>query len=131
MSDYTIVKWQDVPNNGERLGLPATSFEMRTGRKPLGCSTHGVSFAKFGAGFKPTLGHRQKQQEEVYVILTGTAEANLDGEIVEIPSGSAIRVAPEVWRAFRAKGDEDVTMIITGSPAVDDDGEINMEYWPA
>jgi mannose-6-phosphate isomerase-like protein (cupin superfamily) len=129
MSDYTVVKWSDVPNGGEGWGIPESDFEMRIARGPLGCKEHGVSFAKFGKGWKPEFGHTQKAQEEVYVILSGTAEMNIDGTITEVGAGSAVRIGAGVWRAFRAKGDEDVTMIITGAPATDDDGVIEMEWW--
>ena len=131
MSDYTVVKWADVPNGAAGWGLADEDMEMRMARGPLGCKDHGVSFAKFGKNFKPTFGHTQKQQEEVYVILSGTAEMNIDGTISEVSAGSAVRVAAGVWRAFRAKGGEDVTMIITGAPMLEDDGDINMEWWPA
>ena len=132
MSDYTVVKWADIANAGADWGIPEEKFEMRIGRGPLGCKEHGVTFARFGKGFKPTFGHTHKHQEEVYVILSGTAEMNIDGKISEVSAGSAVRVAPGVWRALRAKGDEDMTMIVTGAPVVgEDDGEINLEWWPA
>lgn len=130
MSDVTIVKWADVPNGSNGWGLTDAQMEMRIGRGPLGLKDHGVSYAKFGKGFVPTFGHTQKQQEEVYVILSGTALMNIDGTVTEVGPGTAVRIGAGVWRAFRAK-DEDVTMIITGAPAVNNDGDIDMEWWPA
>ena len=130
MSDVTVVKWADVPNGAAGWGLSDAQMEMRIGRGPLGLKEHGVSFAKFGKGFVPTFGHTQKQQEEVYVILSGTALMNIDGTVSEVGPGTAVRIGAGVWRSFRAK-DEDVTMIITGAPAVDDDGDIDMNWWPA
>ena len=129
MSDVTIIKWADVPNQVTRWGLTDEQMEMRIGRGPLGCTQHGISFAKFGPGFKPTFGHTQKEQEEVYCILSGTALVNIDGQVQEVDAGSAIRIGAGVWRAFRAKGDQPVTMLITGAPAVEDDGVIDMEWW--
>jgi mannose-6-phosphate isomerase-like protein (cupin superfamily) len=131
MSGFTIVNWSDVDNGAAGWGIPEKDMEMRIGRTALGCTTHGVSFAKFGAGFTPTFGHTQKEQEEVYVVISGTALFNIDGTIHEVAAGSAVRIGPGVWRAIRAKGDEDVKMIITGAPLVDDDGVIDMEWWPA
>lgn len=130
MSDYTVVKWSDVENAAAGFGFAEDQLVMRFGRGALGCKEQGVTFAKFGKGFKGTLGHTQKAQEEVYVIVSGTAEMNIDGTVSEVGPGSAVRVGAGVWRAFRAKGDEDVTMIITGAPVVENDGEIDMEWWP-
>ena len=49
--------------------------------------------------------HRHHSAEEIYVILSGTGRAKLDDEIVEVRPLDAIRVPPEVARAFEAGGD--------------------------
>ena len=49
--------------------------------------------------------HKHKQNEEVYLILSGSGQYQVDGEVLEIREGSAIRVAPDGVRAFRNTSD--------------------------
>jgi hypothetical protein len=52
-------------------------------------------------------------QEEVYVVLDGTARFELDGETVEAPAGTLVSVPPEVKR--KATGDATV-LALGGTP---------------
>lgn len=131
MADWTLKSWQEIPNGAAGWGLADEQMEMRIGREALGLTQHGVSYAKFGKNFVPTWGHRQKQQEETYTVVSGRCIARLGDETVELKAGDVLAVPPHVWRAFRATGGEDAVMIITGAPAVEDDGDIDMEWWPA
>jgi hypothetical protein len=53
--------------------------------------------------------------EEIYVVLAGSGRINLDGEIVELRPLDAIRVAPEVARAFEA-GPDGLEILVFGPP---------------
>lgn len=131
MADWTLKSWKDIPNASAGWGIPDEMMEMRIGRSALGLTDHGVSYAKFGKDFVPTFGHRQKQQEETYCLVSGSCTAKLGDELVPMKAGDVLAVPPHVWRAFRATGGEDAVMIITGAPAAEDDGDIDMEWWPA
>ena len=48
---------------------------------------------------------KHKQNEEVYVILSGQGIFSLDGEEFPVVSGSVVRVAPSVVRTHRNTGD--------------------------
>ena len=50
--------------------------------------------------------HKHKQNEEVYVILSGQGIFSLDGEEFPVVSGSVVRVAPSVVRTHRNTGDQ-------------------------
>ena len=47
-------------------------------------------------------GHKHKQQEEVYVILSGGGRVKLDDEIVEVRQWDVVRVPGDTMRAFEA-----------------------------
>ena len=131
MADWTLKSWKDIPNAAAGWGIPDELMEMRVGRGELGLTQHGVSYAKFGKDFVPTFGHRQKQQEETYCLISGSCTAKLGDELVQLKAGDVLAVPPHVWRAFRATDGVDAVMIITGAPAAEDDGDIDMEWWPA
>jgi mannose-6-phosphate isomerase-like protein (cupin superfamily) len=72
--------------------------------------------------------HAEREQEEVYVILEGTAAMDVGDppERVELPRGSVCAVAPGMPRQLRNDGDEDVLFFIVGAPAVEGDAD----YFP-
>lgn len=52
-----------------------------------------------------------KTHEEVYIILKGKGEYQVDGKNIPIQEGSVIRVAPAGKRTIRNNGTENLTMI--------------------
>jgi mannose-6-phosphate isomerase-like protein (cupin superfamily) len=116
MADYTIVKVADVPDQAENLGHDPADYEVRFMRNPLEMQHAGVTFARYSPGF-PGIGHSHNRQEEVYVLVSGRAQALLgDNEVVDLEPWTAIRVSPEVPRALRAVGDEDAIFVKIGAP---------------
>ena len=49
-------------------------IEARFARKHLGSAELGVSYFRYGPGFRAPIGHRHRVQEEAYVIVGGSAE---------------------------------------------------------
>ncbi len=56
--------------------------------------------------------HKHKQNEEVYLFLSGVGEYQIDGEIIPISEGTAVRVAPDGVRTARNTGDEPMFYIV-------------------
>jgi mannose-6-phosphate isomerase-like protein (cupin superfamily) len=115
MAEYSVVRVKDVPDQAENLGHDPEQFEVRFMRNDLGCEHCGVSYIRFSPGFTPA-GHRHKRQEEIYVLVSGRAEANVGDELVELEPWMALRVPPETPRALRAVGTEDAVVIAVGAP---------------
>ena len=73
--------------------------------------------------------HTHKQNEEVYVILKGTGQFQVDDKIFDVKEGDVIRVAPKGKRGLRA-GEEALTYICIQAKegslehCTGDDGEI-------
>ena len=55
--------------------------------------------------------HSHKEHEELYIIVSGNGEFQVDGEVFPVSEGSFIRVAPEGVRALRNTGDTEMVMI--------------------
>lgn len=69
--------------------------------------------------------HRQAEQEEFYYVLSGPGRMQIEGDYLDIPEGSALRIPPETNRQVLNDGGggpgEHVWLII-GAPNVTDDG---------
>lgn len=132
MADYSIVRVTDVPDMAADVGMDPDYFEIRLLRQALGLRNFAVTFERFGGGWKPTRGHRHGVQEEVYFLVSGRAQAKLDGEVVDLEPWTAVRVPPETARAFRAAGDEDAVFVAIAAPQADfGDVEFIQDFWTA
>jgi mannose-6-phosphate isomerase-like protein (cupin superfamily) len=136
MADYTVVPVAGVPDHAAEVGMDPDHFEIRFMREPLGLRNFAVTFERFGGGWKPpkghphTRGHRHTVQEEVYFLVSGGAQGNFDGEVVDIEPWTAVRVGPETVRSFRAAGHEDAVFVTIAAPQAGlDDVEFIPDYW--
>ena len=55
--------------------------------------------------------HTHKTHEELYFILKGEGQYQVDGEIFPVSEGTIIRVAPDGKRALKNTGSENLTML--------------------
>ena len=131
MSDYTIRRLEDVPDafGGRYPGA------MRFLTEHLGSTqvafTHRIMPPQSGG--KGSYGHRHKTQEEIYFVISGTLQFKLEGDVVDVAAGTAVRVAPGVARSVWNEGPEDAELIIV-SVRVEDaraDAEVVQDFWPA
>ena len=81
----------------------------------LGVESFGIQVLDFPAGFDhyPEHDHAQDGQEEVYVVLRGSAEFEIDGERVAIDPGRILRVGPGS-RGKLLPGTQDVRILALG-----------------
>jgi quercetin dioxygenase-like cupin family protein len=92
-------------------GLKATGYELQPEKmRP--------SVWEFEAGDSNTH-HRQREQEELYFVLDGQLEMEVDDDVFEIAAGEFVIVSPESWRQLTAR--EESTVFIVGAPNVKDD----------
>ena len=131
MAEYTITNIKDVEDQAPRLGF-SPGLEARFPTGPLGLEKSGVSYQRFAPGFRLPFGHRQSEQEELYVLLSGSGRVKLDDEIVEVKAWDAVRVSPEVMRCFEA-GPEGLELLAFGAPQAGsspaDDAEMEPNWW--
>jgi len=125
---YTRKKLTEVEDSAARFGLGANQ-EARFANKDLDAKDTGVSLHRLPPGNRSAFGHRHEQAEEVYVVLAGSGRMKLDEEILDVQRMDAIRVAPEVIRAFEA-GPEGIEVLAFG-PRHEGDGELIQGWWPA
>ena len=81
------------------------SFEGKAFVKDiLGTTSIELSFGTLAPGACVPFFHHHKQNEEVYVVLSGEGVFILDGKEEPVASGSIVRVAPEVSRNTKCTG---------------------------
>jgi len=77
----------------------------------LGLTGAEISYQTLVPGQDGGFYHSHKTHEELYIILKGKGEYQVDGKIIPIQEGSVIRVAPAGLRTIRNNGTENLTMI--------------------
>lgn len=82
----------------------------------LDVQSFGMQVLDFPPGFGdyPEHDHAADHMEEVYVVLDGAAEFEIDGERVPVEAGRMLRVAPEARRRLVA-GEDGVRILAIGS----------------
>jgi mannose-6-phosphate isomerase-like protein (cupin superfamily) len=123
---FTHKKLTDVKDSAPEFGMEEVQ-EARFAKKDLDAEKTGVSHYRLKPGRRTPFGHKHEQAEEVYVVIAGSGRMKLDDEIIEVERLDAIRVSPEVVRAFEAD-DEGIEVIAVG-PRHDGDGEVIPGWW--
>jgi uncharacterized cupin superfamily protein len=131
VADYTVLNLKsDVEDSGERFGY-APNMEARFARRPLGLEKAGISYFKLAPGFRVPFGHRHAEQEEIYLVLSGSARVKLEDEILELKPMDAVRIPVSTTRGFEA-GPEGAEILAFGAPDTDNkDIEMDQGFWPA
>lgn len=124
---YTIKNLRDVDDSAPGFGFGELQ-EARFANDDLDTEATGLAFHRVKPGKRQGFAHRHDEAEEVYVILSGSGRVKLDDAIEGIQAMDAIRVAPNVARAFEA-GDEGLELLAFG-PRHKGDGEIlDGDFW--
>ena len=114
MAEYSHVNLSELDDQAANLGLDPERFNLRFGRVPLGCEYCGVSYLRLAPGAK-SHGHRHKRQEEIYVLVDGSATMKVGDDELQLKRWSAVRVPPQVMRGIKG-GPEGAEVIAVGAP---------------
>jgi mannose-6-phosphate isomerase-like protein (cupin superfamily) len=126
-ADYTKVNFEtDVEDMAPHGGL-SPQVEARFAREPLGLQNSGVSRMRVQGGFRTPFGHKHGEQEEVYVVVSGSARLKLDDEVLDLGQWDAVRIAPGVMRCLEA-GPDGCELVLVGAPAPRDT-EMVANWW--
>jgi quercetin dioxygenase-like cupin family protein len=123
---YTIMNLTETIDSAPKFGFEEMG-EAHFPREELGAKQTGLAFQVLRPGKRQAFGHKHDDAEEVYVVLRGGGRMRLDDEIIDIAELDAIRVSPEVKRAFEA-GPDGLSWLAFGAHH-DKDGEILRGFW--
>lgn len=111
MTDYTVKRFDEME---PILG----GFFLRA-RAALGVSSFGMQILQMppgGGDFYPNHDHADSGQEEVYVVLSGEADFEIEGERFHVGPETAVRVGPTTHRRIHP-GPEGVRILaLAGVP---------------
>jgi mannose-6-phosphate isomerase-like protein (cupin superfamily) len=117
----------DVENQAPKFGMPE-ELEARFARTAIGGQTLGLSHLTLAPGFRVPFGHRHGAQEEVYVVVRGSARVKVEDEIVELGEWDAIRFDKGTMRQVEA-GPDGVEYLAFGAGTDPRDAEMVPGWW--
>jgi mannose-6-phosphate isomerase-like protein (cupin superfamily) len=128
MADYTKLNLREVEDAAAKFGMPP-GLESRFARDALGLKNQGTTLFTLAPGYRIPFGHRHGEQEEVYVLLSGSARFRVEDEIVEMKALDALRVPGSVTRGMEA-GPEGAEILAFGAPNTENkDAEMVPDFW--
>lgn len=87
--------------------LPGKVF----GAQALGTKGSQFSFQIYAPGQEGGLYHTHKTHEELYFVLSGKGEYQVDGEKIPLQEGTVVRVSPHGKRAIHNNGTEPMVVL--------------------
>jgi uncharacterized cupin superfamily protein len=129
MADYTKLNLkQDVENMALKFGL-SPGLESRFAREPLGLTQSGFSYFKIAPGFRVPFGHIHAEQEEVYVLASGSARLKLDDDVLDLVQWDAVRIPTGATRGIEG-GPDGAELLAFGAPNTENkDAEMLPGWW--
>jgi quercetin dioxygenase-like cupin family protein len=111
MSNFTIINLKDVEDSA---GARAPGLEGRFARKHMNSEHLGVSYFRYDPGVRAPAAHSHREQEEAYVVISGSGRIRLDDEVHDLRQWDVVRIAPSTVRAVEA-GPDGIELIAVGS----------------
>jgi mannose-6-phosphate isomerase-like protein (cupin superfamily) len=127
MSDYTHLNLKDVEDQAPKFGL-SPDMEFRMARVPLEMENAGVSYLRVGPNFRIPFGHTHKNQEEVYLVVSGGGRIKLGDDVRDLKQWDAVRVHKDTMRGFEA-GPDGVELIAIGAPNTGPGDALTEQGW--
>jgi quercetin dioxygenase-like cupin family protein len=129
MDAYTKVNLKgEVDDQAPKFGL-SPDLEYRVAREQLETEQSALSYLRMAPNFRMPFGHDHKRQEEVYVLVGGSAHLKLDDDVLELVPWDAVRIAKDTVRNLEA-GPEGAELILLGAPNTgSNDAHMLQDWW--
>jgi quercetin dioxygenase-like cupin family protein len=128
VAEYTKVNLKEVEDMAPKFGF-APNLESRFARKALELEKSGLSYYKVAPGFRLPFGHTHSEQEEVYLVIAGSARFKLGDEVIDLATWDAIRVPPDTMRGMEG-GSDGAEILAFGAPNTENkDVEMEQGWW--
>jgi mannose-6-phosphate isomerase-like protein (cupin superfamily) len=129
MAAYTRVNLKaDVQDMAPQHGMEG--LESRFARTNLELENSGLSYFRLEGGFRMPFGHTHSKQEEVYVVVSGSARVAVGDDVVDLGEWDAIRIPPKTIHGVEV-GPDGAEILAFGAPNTDNkDAEMQPGWWP-
>jgi mannose-6-phosphate isomerase-like protein (cupin superfamily) len=106
--------------NRERDATPFTTKDGSTIREYVHTEVQSLAEASLGPG-QATRRHYHARSEEIYLIVEGAGELEIDGEVRSVGPGDAILIPPGAWHQLIATAAGTTLLCCCVPPYSDDD----------
>jgi mannose-6-phosphate isomerase-like protein (cupin superfamily) len=127
MESYTKTNLREVENQAPKFDMPS-EMEARFARSAIDGETLGLSLFTLAPNFRIPFGHKHENQEEVYVVVRGSARVKVEDDIVELREWDAIRFGKDTLRNMEA-GPDGVEYLAFGAGDDPLDAEMAPGWW--
>jgi mannose-6-phosphate isomerase-like protein (cupin superfamily) len=129
MAGYTKLNLKkDVEDQAPNYDM-SPQLEFRVAREPLETENAAISYLRVAPNFRLPFGHTHGEQEEVYVLVGGSARIKLDDEVLELRPFDAIRIHGDTMRNLEG-GPDGAELILYGAPnAGPGDAQMSPGWW--
>jgi quercetin dioxygenase-like cupin family protein len=129
MAGYTRINLKsDVKDMAPEHGMEG--IESRFARTNLELANSGLSYFRLDPGYRAPFGHTHSEQEEIYVLLSGSGRVAVGDEVIEVSQWDAVRIAPGELHGMEA-GPDGAEILAFGAPNTDNkDAEMLQDFWP-
>jgi mannose-6-phosphate isomerase-like protein (cupin superfamily) len=127
LAGYTTLNLKDVEDQAPNFGL-SPDLEARMARVPLELEQFGLSYQRIAPNFRLPFAHKHKNQEEAYVVVSGSMRAKVGDDIVDLKQWDVLRVDKDTVRGFEA-GPEGAELIAVGAPNTGPGDAETMNNW--
>jgi mannose-6-phosphate isomerase-like protein (cupin superfamily) len=127
MGDYTHVNLKEVEDQAPKFGMD--ELEFRTAREPLELSNSAVSYMRLSPNYRLLFGHTHNTQEELYVLVDGSARLKLGDDVIDLKPFDAVRIPKDTMRNLEG-GPEGAVVILFGAPKTGPgDAQMAPDWW--
>jgi mannose-6-phosphate isomerase-like protein (cupin superfamily) len=106
-SGYDVVHTDECETNGN----------WRLVRRSLGLNAFGINVVDIAPGDTiPEHDETDRDQEEVFFVVSGNPSMVIDGETIPAPAGTFVRLDPDRQRTVHNTGSEPATVLIASAP---------------
>jgi mannose-6-phosphate isomerase-like protein (cupin superfamily) len=132
MSEYSIATIADAADWME--GYPGFG-EMLSYTEALRADQVALTWRRMppDTGGRGSYGHRHPDQEEVYLVTSGTVTFKVGDDVFEAAEGTAVRVAGRAFRSVHNDGGEDATLVICSTRLAPSEARTEKsgdDFWP-
>jgi quercetin dioxygenase-like cupin family protein len=127
MAPYSRTNLKEVEDMAPKFGFPP-EMQSRFARTPLELERTGVTHFTLAPNFRVPFAHRHENQEEVYVVVSGSARVKIGDEVLDLEQWDAVRVAGDELRNLEA-GPDGAEVIAFGESATPDETEFVQGWW--
>ena len=99
---------------------PFTTLDGSTIRELLATPNQSLAEATLAAG-QATQRHYHAETEEIYVVLTGSGQMEVDGDRSRVGPGDAILIPPGAWHQLRADESDELRILCCCAPPYRDE----------